>query len=457
MVEGREVKLLIVESPHKAKVIQGFLGNGWQVKASVGHIREMPTPTKMNQAEKEKYGAYAQDISNNFEPFYKVSSDKKTIVTDLKRAAKNADEIYLGLDSDNEGASIGWHLLQELKPKVPTFRVVWNEITPKAVNDGLKNKKLIDIQNREPKDFFGQAESALTRAQWDRLYGYASSPYLWKSLKSGTSSGRVQTPGARVIVEREEKRLAFKSVAFYTIWGEFDETKAKLIEFNGEKIADGSKIDADGNLTKGYTLITDENLDDILKSLKSKAYEVGDISNKPYRRSPPPPFTTSSALQSIGGKTRQSSKQITSYLQKLYSEDSALTYIRTISVVAAPEAITEARKEIAKLFGNQLVPNRPRIYKDKKDGNSGHECIRAVLDDNTGKFVNKKFSDPKKQQVFDLVRLRFLASQSIDCEGTTWTAIFSAKDSNAKFTASETEIHEPGWTKIYQVDEETGV
>lgn len=449
--------LVLVEAPSKAKHIQQFLGADYIVKASVGHITEMPVPKNMTAEEKAKYKEYAMTMEDGkFEPLFRVASDKKKIVAELKRILKTVDEVVLATDSDDEGAAISWHLLDQLKPKVPTYRATWNEITDKAVKEGLKNKKLVNANTKEPKDFFGQAESAITRASLDRLYGYASSPYVWKTVKPGTSSGRVQTPGTRLIVEREERRLAFKSVAFYSIWGEFDGTKAKLVEFDEKKIADGSKLDDDGNLTKGYTLITDDNLDSVMKSLKAKSYTVSDVTSKPYRRSPPAPFTTSTALQSIGGKTRQSAKQITRYLQELYASDAAITYIRTVSVVASPEAIIEARKDIAKKFGPALVPSSQRVYKDKGSGNSGHECIRAVLDDKTGKLVNRSFSDPKKQEIFDLVNLRFLASQAIDCEGTTWTAAFTAKDGKAKFTTSETEIHEPGWTKIYQVDEEVG-
>lgn len=449
--------LIIVEAPSKAKHIAAFLGPAYVVQASVGHITEMPIPKSMTADEKKKYSEYAQDISNNFEPLYKVSADKKKIVADLKRILKTVDELVLGTDADNEGAAIAWHLLQQLKPTIPVYRATWNEITEKAVRKGLQEKKLVDFAKQEPKDFFGQAESALTRAQWDRLYGYSSSPYVWKTIKPGTSSGRVQTPGTRLIVEREERRLAFTSVAYYTILGNFEGIKSRLVEFNGVKIADGSKIDDDGNLAKGYVLITDENLDETMSALQSKSYKIGEVNSKPYRRSPPAPFTTSSGLQSIGGKTRQSAKQITRYLQDLYASDGAITYIRTVSVVAAPDAIIEARKDIKKMFGINLLPPTARVYADKKaSANSGHECIRPVLDDKTGQLVNKKFSDVKKQQVFDLVRLRFLASQAIDCEGLTWTASFEADDGKAKFNASETEISEPGWTTIYQVDEEVG-
>jgi DNA topoisomerase-1 len=448
--------LIIVEAPSKASHISQFLGSDYIVKASVGHVTEMPVPKSMSEDEKKKYGQYAQDVQSNFEPLYHVSPDKKKVVAELKRLLKTVDELVLGTDADNEGAAIAWHLFQQLKPTIPTYRATWNEITEKAVRAGLQQRQLVDFKKQEPADFFGQAESALTRAQWDRLYGYGSSPYVWKTIKPGTSSGRVQTPGTRLIVEREERRLAFTSVSFYSIWGTFDGVKARLVEFDGKKVADGSKIDEEGKLTKGYTLITDENLDSTMTALQAKNYAVGDVTSKPYRRSPPPPFTTSSGLQSIGGKTRQSAKQITRYLQDLYASDGAVTYIRTVSVVAAPEAITEARSEIKRLFGAALLPSTPRIYKDKGSGNSGHECIRAVLDDKTGKLVNPRFSDPKKQEVFDLIRLRFLASQAIDCEGTTWTAVIDASDKTAKFSASETEIHEPGWTTIYQVDEEVG-
>lgn len=446
--------LVLVEAPSKAKHIQQFLGSAYIVKPTVGHFREMPLPKDMKPADKAKYGDYAQDTAGSFEALYATSRDKTKIVSELKKLLATVDELVIATDADAEGAAIGWHLLQELKPKVPTYRATWNEITDRAVRAGLASKELIDQKAKTPTAFFGQAESALARSQWDRLFGYGVSPLMWKMVRGGTSGGRVQTPGTKLVVEREERRLAFTSVAFYTIYGTFDGIKAKLVEFSGKKIADSSKIDDDGKLAAGYHLITDENLEKILGSLKAKSYEVGDVKSKPYRRTPPPPFTTSTALQSIGSKTKLSAKQLTSTLQSLYVSTHC-TYIRTVSVEAAPEAIAEARNELKRLFGAKLVPATERVHKDKKAGNSGHECIRPVLDDSTGKIVNPKLSG-NEQKVFDLVRLRFLASQSIDCEGTTWSTSFLAKDGKAIFSASETEIHEPGWTVVYEMDDEVG-
>lgn len=446
--------LLLVEAPSKARHIQQFLGSDFIVKPTVGHFREMPLPKEMKPEEKAKYGDYAQDTAGNFEALYAISGDKKKLVAELKKLLKTVDELVLATDADAEGAAISWHILQELKPKIPTYRATWNEITDRAVRAGLASKQLVDEKRQTPKEFFGQAESALARSQWDRLFGYGVSPLMWKMVRSGTSGGRVQTPGTKLTVEREERRLAFKSVAFYTVYGHFDGIQAKLTEINGKKIADASKIDDDGNLTAGYSLITDENIDKVLAALKAKSYEVGPVKSKPYRRTPPPPFTTSTALQSIGSKTRLSAKQLTSVLQSLYV-GTHCTYIRTVSVEAAPEAIEEARAELKKLFGAKLVPTSAREHKDKKAGNSGHECIRPVLDDHTGKLVNPKLSG-NEQKVFDLIRLRFLASQSIDCEGTTWSTSFLATDKKAVFTASETDIHEPGWTTVYQMDDEVG-
>ena len=446
--------LILVEAPSKAKHIQQFPGSAYIVKPTVGHFREMPLPKDMKAADKAKYGDYAQDTAGSFEALYATSRDKTKIVSELKKLLGTVDELVIATDADAEGAAIGWHILQELKPKVPTYRATWNEITDRAVRAGLAAKELIDQKAKTPTGFFGQAESALARSQWDRLFGYGVSPLMWKMVRGGTSGGRVQTPGTKLVVEREERRLAFKSVAFYTIYGTFEGIKAKLVDFGGKKIADASKIDDDGKLAAGYHLITDENLDKILASLKAKSYEVGEVKSKPYRRTPPPPFTTSTALQSIGSKTKLSAKQLTSTLQSLYV-DTHCTYIRTVSVEAAPEAIAEARNELKRLFGAKLVPATARIHKDKKAGNSGHECIRPVLDDSTGKIVSPKLSG-NEQKVFDLVRLRFLASQSIDCEGTTWSTSFLAKDGKATFAASETEIHEPGWTVVYEMDDEVG-
>lgn len=448
------MKLLLVEAPTKARHIQNFLGNDWKVIATRGHITELPLPNNMTEQQKKVYGQYSQDLDKDFKPLFKVSKDKRSVVKEIKTALDKSEELYIGTDADAEGAAIGWHLLETLKPKIPTYRVTWNEITEKAVKNGIKNKQLIDESKELPKEFYGQAKSAIARAQWDRLFGFGASPLSWR-ISQNTSVGRVQGPGTKLIVEREKRRLAFKSISYYSIFGEFEGIKAKLIKFNGEKIADGSKIDDEGNIAPGYKLITDKEIDDVLKELKTKQYEVGEIKSKPYRRTPPPPFTTSSALQSIGSKTRMTAKQITSILQNLY-QDSYTTYIRTVSIEAAPEAIKAARIEIEQNFGKQLLPSKPRVHKDKKQDNSGHECIRNTLDDKTGRLVNPRINDTRAQKVFDLIRLRFLASQSIDTEGTTWSTEFRTEDKNTVFTASETEIHEPGWTKIYQLDEEVG-
>lgn len=446
-------KLLILEAPSKAKKVQTFLSSDYIVKASVGHIRELPMPKNMTPAQRERYGDYAIDVnSGNFEPLFKNAPDKAKVIKELKDALAKCECVILMTDDDNEGHSISHHLIEVLQPTVPIYRAVTNEITKAGVDQALKTMKLVDTKKKTPKDFYGPAESALTRALWDRLYGFSTSPYVWRAIRSGTSSGRVQTPGARLVVEREERRLAFKSVNYYSIGGVFDGVPSKLVEFNGEKIATGKNIDDDGNLAAGYLLITDDNLQDILEALRSKDYSISDIKSKPYRRSAPPPFNTSSALQSIGGKTGMSSKQLTGILQGLYMAGD-VTYIRTLSVEAAPEAIKAARKSLRSIYGSSYVSTPPNVHRDKKQGNSGHECIRPTLD-SKNELLKKSFSDPKVQKVFDLIRKRMLASQAIDCTGTTWTMLVTASDKKAVFSASETEIHEPGWTKIYSADDE---
>lgn len=451
------MKLIIVESPHKAKLISGFLGKDYIVLPTVGHFSEMPQPKSMTAEQKKKYGDYAMDLNNNFEPLWKISYGKGKIVQAFKDALKKVDEAILATDNDVQGDLISLLLLKELKPKVPVYRATWNEITKTAVMDGLKKKELVNIDKKLPKSFFDGAETALTQSSWDRLFGYTVSPYLWKVLKPGLSSGRVQGPAARLVVERELKRIAHKSVSYYTITGNFNGVKGTLFEFQNKKIATGAQIDDDGNIKEGYTLITDKNVDKIVEYLKKQNYVVSDISSKPYTRRPPAPFTTSTALQGIGNKLRISTKAITAILQHLYATEGIITYIRTVSVIASPEAITAARKTLEKKYGKKYVPNKPNLYKDKKADNSGHECLRNVVDEKTGLLLEAKLKDPKNQKVFDIISKRMLASQSINCTGTTWTAIFSSSgntDTIAKFKATETEIHEPGWTKIYKPDEE---
>ena len=446
--------LIILESPGKVKKVQQYAGPNYVVKASVGHIRDLPVPKNMTAQQKEKYGDYAIDVNSpSFEPLYKNSLDKAKVIKELKDALSKCSELILFTDSDMEGQAISWHLLEVLQPKVPTYRATTLEITQAGIDAALKSKKLIDLKARTPKDFFQEAEAALTRGSWDRMYGYASSPFVWKAIKPGTSSGRVQTPGSRLVVEREEKRLAFKSINFYTIIGNFGTTTGKLVEYKKQRIATGNDIDEGGKVLKNRLLITDDNVEDILADLQKKQYQIDDIVQKPYRRSAPPPFTTSSALQAIGGKTGMSAKQITSIFQHLYGSEGAITYIRTVSVVAAPEAIDAARKEILRVYGKPYLSATPNVFKDKKAENSGHECIRPVLDSSHNLF-SKKFTDSKHQKVFDIIRLRMLASQGADCKGTIWTAVIRATDDNATFASSETEIVEAGWTQIYKPDGE---
>lgn len=446
--------LVCVESPHKAKVIGDILGKDFVVLPTVGHFKEMPLKKSMTKEEKEKYGDFAIDVSHDFEPLYRVAPGKAKVLKAFRDAIKTVDDIVIATDPDSEGAAIGYLLIDELKPKKPTYRATWNEITEKAVREGLRNKKLISMEKREPKEFFDTANSALARASWDRLFGFSVTPFVWKAMgMANLSAGRVQSPGARLVVEREIQRLEFVSVEFYTITGVFtfdgEDIEAQLISYKGQSIANSSHIDENGNVKDGFLLITGDNIDDIVKDVeKNLDYVVSDVSSKPYRRTPPPPFTTSSALQSIGAKTGWSSKQLTSIFQDLY-QSGHISYIRTVSVMAAPEAVEAARRGIVSQFGKTFVSPVERVYKDKKTGNSGHECIRPTLDEK-GNLVSPNVTDSKQAIVFDLIKKRMMASQSIDCTGTSYTVTVSNGD--AVFSSSETEIENPGWTTIYAED-----
>lgn len=445
--------LIIMESPAKAKKVASMLGSEYIVKASVGHIREIPTPKNMSDKQKKKYGDYGVDVkSADFDTLYKISPLKTKVVKDLKDSLTRADQLIIFTDADNEGHAIGYHLLEVLQPHVPTYRAVTNEITKDAVLKALQDMVKIDVKNKTPHWFFQQAQSALARAVWDRLYGYSTSPYLWRITGAGSSSGRVQTPGTKLVVEREYKRLNFTSIKYYTITGVFHGVKATLVEYNGIKIAGRKNIGEDGVVPPEYLLITDDNVDTIIENLRGKDYTVDNVSSKPYKRTPPPPFTTSTGLQSIGAKTGMGSKQITSFFQDLYGSDGAITYIRTVSVTSSIEAVKAARDLLRKLYGDDMVPPTPRIYVDKKSANSGHECIRPVTHNDALKY--EKFKDAKKQQVYDIVFKRYLASQSIDCTGVTWTVLFKSKDKKAVFHASEVEVSEQGWMRIYDDGED---
>jgi len=305
--------LVIVESPAKAKTISQYLGPEFDVRASVGHIADLPSK------------GLAVDVDNDFKPAWELTERGKTVVKELKALLKNADTLYLATDEDREGEAISWHLVEQLKPKIPTFRMVFHEINAKAIQAAVENPRDID---------YGLVDAAEARRILDRLYGYEVSPVLWRRVNRGLSAGRVQSPALRLVVQRENERIKFRSADYFSleaITNSSPSFTAKLLSLNGTRIATGKDFD-DMGVVRPEVFILDANRGaEIVKGLQDVDLIVRSVEDKPYRSSPKAPFTTSTLQQEAGRKLRLSSRQVMSIAQGLY-ERGFITYMRTDSV-----------------------------------------------------------------------------------------------------------------------------
>ena len=372
-------KLVIVESPAKAKTISKYLGNDYTVLASIGHIRDLVDPKDL-PADKKKgsLAKFSIDIENDFEPMYAISAGKSKTVADLKAALKNADELLLATDEDREGEAIAWHLLQVLKPKVPVKRMVFHEITKEAIQAAVKETRDID-------ENLVQAQE--TRRVVDRLYGYEVSPVLWRKINRGLSAGRVQSPAMRLVVERERERMAFVSASYYDVKAVLDSKvsgepnfEAKLLSIDGKRIATGESFNDLGELKADVRVLTEAEASELAEGMKSSGVqiEVASVEAKPSTRRPAAPFTTSTLQQEASRKLRMSAKQTMDTAQSLYQEG-YITYMRTDSPTLSTQAINAARSQAAEMFGKELVADAPRIYTGKsKNAQEAHEAIRRA-------------------------------------------------------------------------------
>ncbi|HXD60471.1 MAG TPA: type I DNA topoisomerase, partial [Lacisediminihabitans sp.] len=374
-------KLVIVESPAKAKTIAQYLGDGYEVLASVGHIRDLIEPKNLPpELKKGSLGKFSVDVENGFEPYYVVSDQKKKTVAELKRALKGADELYLATDEDREGEAIAWHLLQELKPKVPVKRMVFHEITKEAIQRAQESPRDLDT---------ALVDAQETRRILDRLYGYEISPVLWRKVGPGLSAGRVQSAATRLVVDRERERLAFTAASYWDLSAllatsdsaTFD---ARLSRVDGVRIATGRDFDDHGKLKpaasgKPDAIALDEQAASALsEALRDPAVSVtvSSVESKPYTRRPAAPFSTSTLQQEAARKLRFSARQTMSVAQGLY-ENGHITYMRTDSSTLSQQALDAARSQAAKLYGAETVPDKPRIYASKsKNAQEAHEAVR---------------------------------------------------------------------------------
>lgn len=447
-------RLVIVESPAKAKTIKGYLGPGYIVEASVGHIRDLPN----GAAEvPEKYTGEVRrlgvDVDHDFQPIYVVNADKRAQVKKLKDLLKESDELFLATDEDREGEAIAWHLQEVLKPKIPVKRMVFHEITKDAIraavaNPRQLNQKLVDAQE--------------TRRILDRLYGYEVSPVLWKKVMPRLSAGRVQSVATRLVVERERERMAFRSAEYWDLTGTFATGRAgdasdpsslvaRLQTVDGRRVAQGRDFDSLGQLKSANTLHLDEaNARALAAALENTRFAVRSVESKPYRRSPYAPFRTTTMQQEASRKLGFGAKATMQVAQKLY-ENGYITYMRTDSTTLSETAVAAARAQVTQLYGADYLPPQPRTYAGKvKNAQEAHEAIRPSGD---------RFRTPAETgltgdqfKLYELIWKRTVASQMKDATGNSVTVRIggtAADGRDVEFSASGKTITFHGFLKAY--------
>ncbi|HUY63790.1 MAG TPA: type I DNA topoisomerase [Acidimicrobiales bacterium] len=445
--------LVIVESPAKARTIAGLLGPGYVVESSVGHIRDLPRGAQEVPAayKGEVWARLGVDVDNGFKPLYVVASEKRDVVARLKALVKQASEVFLATDEDREGESIAWHLSEVLAPTVPVKRMVFHEITPAAIERAVHewrelDRRLVDAQE--------------ARRILDRLYGYELSPVLWKKVMPRLSAGRVQSVATRMVVERERARMRFRAGDWWDLEGTFDSQGqsfgATLASVGGVPVASGRDFSETGDLTKsGVVLLGEAEARGLAQGLADVPFTVKSVSEKPFRRSPTPPFMTSTLQQEAGRKLRFGAQRTMQVAQRLY-EQGWITYMRTDSTTLSDEALAAARRQAAELYGPEYVPDAPRRYERKvKNAQEAHEAIRPAGDafrtpDQAGRELNGD-----SLRLYDLIWKRTVASQMADATGTSaqvrlvGTPAGAVPAEEAEFAASGTVIAFPGFLRAY--------
>ena len=455
--------LVIVESPAKARTIAGLLGPDFVVESSVGHIRDLPRRAQEvpSAFKGEGWARLGVDVDNGFKPLYVVAPEKKDVVSRLKSLLKQASELYLATDEDREGESIAWHLTEVLSPTVPVKRMVFHEITPAAIERAVQDwreldRRLVDAQE--------------ARRILDRLYGYEVSPVLWKKVMPRLSAGRVQSVATRMIVERERARMRFRAGTWWDLEGTFEVTEAKaeatagtpqsfgatLVSVGGTAVASGRDFSETGELTRAdVVLLGEAEATRLAQGLAGQAFAVTSVTEKPFRRSPAPPFMTSTLQQEASRKLRFAAQRTMQVAQRLY-EQGWITYMRTDSTTLSDEALSAARAQAAQLYGAEFVPSSPRRYERKvKNAQEAHEAIRPSGDvfrtpDEAGRELSGD-----ALRLYDLIWKRTVASQMADATGTSaqvrlvGTPAGAGTDQAAEFSASGTVITFPGFLRAY--------
>jgi DNA topoisomerase-1 len=462
---NNRTRLVVVESPAKARTISGYLGPGWVVEASLGHIRDLPAGAKQlpERFKKEPWAYLGVNVDADFDPVYIVNPDRSKHVTKLRSLLKEAGELYLATDEDREGEAIAWHLVETLKPKVPVRRMVFHEITKPAIQTAIANPR--DI-NRDLVD------AQETRRILDRLYGYDVSAVLWKKVQRGLSAGRVQSVATRIVVERERARMAFRSAEYWDISavlaadgrvgakgggsaGEPRTFTATLVALDGDRIATGKDFEPTTGQVKptaGVVHLDGDGARGLAARLDGRPFTVLRVETKPYRRRPYPPFITSTLQQEAARKLRMSSAVTMRVAQRLY-ENGYITYMRTDSVNLSETAIAAARAQVAELYGDRFVPPEPRRYTGKvKNAQEAHEAIRPAGDRfRTPGEVADELS-PEERALYDLIWRRTVASQMTDAVGSSVSVrirAVSTAGEECDFGATGKTITDPGFLAAY--------
>ena len=445
--------LVIVESPAKARTIAGYLGDGFVVESSVGHIRDLPKRAGDVPAayKKKPWARLGVDVDNGFRPLYVVDPGKKPIIQKLKTRLAEVDRLYLATDEDREGESIAWHLLQVLKPKVPVKRMVFHEITRRAIEQAIKRPRELDRRLVDAQE---------ARRILDRLYGYEVSPVLWKKVMPRLSAGRVQSVATRIIVERERERLTFTAAGYWDVEGVFAanhgsqaEFSATLVGVDGVRVASGKDFGQDGKLQKPELAVLDEQrAAHFVDTLKGASFSVEAVERKPHKRSPSAPFMTSTLQQEAGRKLKFSAARAMRAAQTLY-ESGYITYMRTDSTTLSAAALRSAREQIRALYGDAYLPDKPRAYRNKvKNAQEAHEAIRPAgevfrMPEQVAREVGRD-----EARLYELVWKRTIASQMSDARGESVQVriVASARDgSESEFSATGNTIVFPGFLRAY--------
>ncbi|MFZ0059806.1 MAG: type I DNA topoisomerase [Acidimicrobiales bacterium] len=456
--------LVIVESPAKAKTIARFLGSGYLVESSIGHIRDLPRSAAEVPAayKSEPWSRLGVDVDNGFKPLYVVAREKQVQVKRLRALLREASELYLATDEDREGESIAWHLLEVLSPQVPVKRMVFHEITRPAIEHAIDHPRQLDRRLVDAQE---------ARRILDRLYGYELSPVLWKKIMQGLSAGRVQSVATRIVVERERDRMRFRPGTWWSLAGSFtteegEGVEAALVSLGGRPIADGSDFTSAGELARadGPILLDATSAAALAAALEAASFAVAAVETKPYRRSPSAPFITSTLQQEAARKLGFTAQRTMQVAQRLY-EQGHITYMRTDSTTLSATAIAAARQQARQIYGAALVPERARTYERRvKNAQEAHEAIRPAGDNFRlpGEIAAAVGADGRR--LYELIWQRTIASQMIDATGvtarlriggaTTAPTTVAAKGTAAEFAASGTVITSPGFLRVYQESED---